>query len=112
MTTATLIALLVGTVIPGITAAITKKEASVRVKAIVTALLSAIAGGLNAYLASPPVGTSGWETFIGTILVTWIASAAAYYFGWKPTGAASAIADRTPNFGFGTVTPPSTPPAP
>ena len=74
-----------------------------------TAGLAAISGGLTAYLTTPPVGTSGWETFTGTILVTWIASAGAYYFGWKPTGAAKAIATRTARFGIGR---PETPPAP
>lgn len=111
MTTATLIALMVGTVIPGVTALVTKNETSARVKAIVTAGLSAISGGLTAYLTTPPVGTSGWETFVGTILVTWIASAAAYFFGWKPTGAADALAKRTARFGVGSVPPPEPPPA-
>ena len=101
MSSATIIALLVGTVIPGITALVTKDEASVRVKAIVTAGLAAISGGLTAYLTRAPVGTRGWETFVGTILVTWIASSAAYFFGWKPSGASNAISQRTRRWGFG-----------
>lgn len=109
MDTATLIALLVGTVIPGLTALVTKDEASDKVKAVVTAGLAAVSGGLTAYLTKAPVGAKGWETFVGTILVTWIASSASYFFGWKPSGAANAISQRTRRWGFGRVPkPPAT----
>ena len=105
MSTATLIGLLVGTVIPGLTAMVTKDQASAKVKAVVTAGLAAVSGGLTAYLTSPPHGTAGWEQFIGTILVTWIASSAAYFFGWKPTGAAHVLAEHTASFGIGKAPP-------
>ena len=101
MSTSTLIALALGTIIPGLTAIVSRDVATAKLKALLTAMLSAFAGALNGALTSPPHGTAAWEQIAGSILLSWISAAAAYFFGWKPSGAADALARRTRRFGLG-----------
>jgi hypothetical protein len=101
VTTAALVALLAGTVIPALTALFTKDTASNALKALMTAGLSVVAGAATTIATTPPQGVAQWEQLVGTTLVAWIAAAGAYSAGWKPSGAAPAISKRTARFGLG-----------
>lgn len=101
MTLGVLIALLAGTVIPALTAAVTRETASARMKAAIAAVFSVSAGAVATVATTPPRGTSQWEQLVGTILLAWVASASAYSFGWKPTGAVKVIVRATAGFGIG-----------
>jgi drug/metabolite transporter (DMT)-like permease len=95
-----LVALLVGTVLPALTAVFTRKTASPRVKAIVTAAMSTLTGIILTASSSPPHGWHAWEELIVVSLLSWASASAAYWFGWKPTGAADKIATATSRFGI------------
>ena len=96
-----LITLLLGVVVPGLTALITKDTASVRLKALLSALLAAVAGGLTGYITTPPANVHQWETVLLGIGFAWITAGVAYLTGWKPTGAAAYIDRKTHKVGFG-----------
>lgn len=93
--------ILVGTLLPALTAFVTRENATPKVKALLTALISGVTGAVSGFLITPPSGWSQWEQVIGTIAVTWAMAAVSYFFGWKPTGAAAAIARATASFGVG-----------
>ena len=101
MNTATLLALALGTVIPGLTAVVTKANASPRLKALLSGMLAALAGGLAGAYQQPPKSLTQWEQIGLTILLAWVASGVAYLTGWKPSGAAGALERLTARFGFG-----------
>jgi hypothetical protein len=96
-----LLSLLVGAVIPGVIALITKKTTSVALKAAVTALLSVLSGAFSLLVFVPLHGVYQWEQFIVVVALSWLGAGVAYYVAWKPTKAAEAIANRTARFGFG-----------
>ena len=98
---AVLLSLLIGTVIPGVTSIVTNGGASTKLKALITAGLAAVTGALTSILTTTPHGTAQWEQIIATMLVAWIAAAAAYSFGWKVSGATSRLETATRTFGFG-----------
>jgi hypothetical protein len=106
MNTASLLALILGTIIPAATALIAKQHASPKIKALLNAMLSAIAGGLSGAFLAPPHGIAQWEQIVYTVLLAWISAGAAYITGYVPTGAAAAISKATANFGIGPSTPP------
>lgn len=107
MNTGMLLALALGTVVPALTAVITKANASPRLKALLSAMLAALAGGLSGAYQQPPKALSQWEQIGLTILLAWVAAGVAYLTGWKPTGAARALARATARIGVGA--PESTP---
>lgn len=97
----TLLALLLGTVVPALTALFTRMHASERVKSLCQAMLAAVAGALTGAILAPPPGVSVWLQTGECVLLAWIAAGAAFVAAWKPSGAAHAIAVKTPNFGIG-----------
>ena len=103
MTPAVLAALVAGTIIPAITAAVTSYASNVKTKALVAVGLSVIVGIIDTVLTTPPQGTAQWEALIGSMLITWIASSSAYIAAWKPSRVAADINERTASFGFGPV---------
>lgn len=103
MSLGTLLALLLGTVVPALTAVFTRLTASARTKALLNALLSAFAGALSgAFLSTPPT-VARWLQIVECMLLAWVAAGAAFVAAWKPTGASRAIEVRTASFGVGGV---------
>lgn len=88
-----------GTVVPLLTALVTTRLANPGLKAVVTLLLSALAGGLVVALEAN--GTVELETWVVSIGTTWLMSIASYYGLWKPTATAPKIQAATPNIGLG-----------
>lgn len=93
--------LLVGTVLPGLTALVTREHASVRLKALLTAVMAAVTGGLSGFLTAPPHGWPQWEQVISSIAVAWITAVFTYLGAYKPTGLSSYLTRRTAGFGIG-----------
>lgn len=90
---------LAGTVIPLLTALVTTRVASPGLKAVVTLLLSAVAGGVA--VAIEANGTIELETWIVSIGCTWLLAIASYYGLWKPTTVAPKVQEKTATFGVG-----------
>lgn len=103
--TSSLVSVLVGVVLPGLIALITRQHASDALKAFLTALVSAVSGGLNGALASLPHGWHSWEAILWQIFIAWVAAAVSYFTGWKPSGLSQRIARSTANFGLGSGAP-------
>jgi hypothetical protein len=97
----------VGFVIPLLTSVVTKEKAPAWVKAVINALLGAIAGALVTAIGdNGNVVLGSWVTGIAEAFITSVAS----YFGlWKPSGVADAISLKTAGLGFGRKTPPDLP---
>lgn len=91
------VSLLIGTVIPLLVGLLTKLNASSGVKAVVNALLAALAGFLTEAGSDEFVLGSA----IVTVLLTWAVSVATYYGLYKPTGTSQAVQRSTRNFGVG-----------
>jgi hypothetical protein len=92
------ISFLVGTVIPILTALLTKVHASSGLKGVVNALMSAVAGSLITVLGADPVV---WQTLIWAIGTTWVSSIGTYYGLLKPNQLTGKVALATPQFGIG-----------
>lgn len=95
----TLLTFLAGSLIPLLTAVVTKWRASSRLKAIVNLSLSVLAG-VVAYL----VGVEGETTVLGLLAAattTYLASGTTYSNLWKPTGATSVLQQVTQDIGIG-----------
>jgi len=91
--------LISGTVIPLLVGFVTKKVASGGLKAVLNALLSAVAGAVSVGIAASGHIVVG--EVITSMITTFIASTAIYYGMWKPTGVAGTVADVVPQFGLG-----------
>lgn len=101
MSLALLWSLAVGTILPGLTALLTKEKLSPKLKTLFQALLAGVTGAVSGFLINPPAGTSQWEQIAGAILVSWVSAGATFVTGWQPTGAVAAITKATANFGIG-----------
>lgn len=88
-----------GVLVPLLTALVTTRLASPGLKAVVTLLLSALAGGIAVALQAN--GTVELQTWITSIALTWVMSIASYYGLWKPTSTAPKIQAATKNVGVG-----------
>mgnify|MGYP003328644912 CR=1 FL=1 len=96
--TAQTLAILTGVVVPLLVAAVTRIDAPPAVKAIVNALLSAVAAWLANVIPGTPLS---WKTAITTIGIAWASSVVAYFGLWKPTGVEGKVANATKGFGVG-----------
>lgn len=93
-------AFLVGTLIPLATAFVTKLRASPGLKAVVTLLLSVIAGTINSIVEAG--GEFELRPTVTSVILTWLTAIASYYGLWKPTNAAPKVASIAPASGIGT----------
>lgn len=92
----------VGSLIPALVALVTKARASDGTKAVVNALLSAIAGVLSLAILSG--GTFDLEHALIAVALTWFSSVAAHFGLLKPagiTGSTGVIQARTRRVGIG-----------
>lgn len=99
----TVLAFLAGTVIPLLTALVTKMNSSSGVKAVVNLVLSMAAGGV-AYLVAHD-GTGSVLDLIAAMVAVYLASGVSYQNLWKPTGVTLATGSATRDFGLGRVPP-------
>ncbi len=83
--------MIVGFVMPPIISVIQQPSFSQPVRAILTAILSVIGGGLTAYFNDQ----FNTEDVVGSILVTGVAAITFYRGFWKPTGVSPAIENAT-----------------
>lgn len=95
------LAFLAGTVIPLLTALLTKLEASSGVKAVSNLVLSMAAGGV-AYLVTND-GSGDLLELISAAVAVYLTSGVTYQNLWKPTGATLKLASSTANTGLGTA---------
>lgn len=93
-------ALIIGTFIPLVTAAITKWHAPAHLRAILTAGLAASAGALTGALGSGQLDGQHWQYIVATAFAAWSAAVVADFGLWRSTGAAPALAWKTRSFGF------------
>ncbi len=98
-----------GTIIPVLVALLTKAGAHPGIKAVLNALLAAIAGVVSLAIASN--GEIVVSAALSSIATVWFSSVATYYGLLKPTGTAGAVAESTKSFGLGSngCVPPPTP---
>jgi hypothetical protein len=101
MNASMLLALALGTVIPLLTGLVTKATVSPRLKLLLSGLVTGLAGGLSAAYSHPPNHLGQWEQVGITVLMAWMASAAAFVEGSPQNAVTKAITDRTSRFGFG-----------
>lgn len=101
----TVLAFVSGSLVPLLTALVTKLNAGSRLKALVNLGLSIVAG-VVAYL----VTVDGSTTVLGlltAVISTYLASGVTYSNLWKPTGAAPALQSATADTGIGASEPPA-----
>lgn len=91
-----------GTIIPALVALLTKSGAHPGIKAVLNALLTAIAGVVS--LAIIDEGQIVFSQALSSIAMVWFSSVATHYGLLRPTGVSRALASSTSNFGIGTNT--------
>lgn len=94
---ATLIATLVGVVVPLLVGVVTKLKAAAGVKAFLNAGLC----GLGGLVATVVPETFTWRAFLVKWATAWVVSVATYYGLWKPSGVAPAVQQSTAGVGVG-----------
>jgi len=87
------------TLIPMITAVITKRYAHSGIKAVTTLALSALAGGVNVALANN--GQVVLDTWLWGMLSTWLASVGVYVGILRPSQVTVKLQEKTAGFGVG-----------
>ena len=96
ITTAQVVTLIVGVLLPMVVALVTKYETSPAVRAILLLVLSGVSGVLNDWLVAD--GAFDWGQAILSALTTFIVGVATLYGLWKPTG----VSDRLTAVGSNT----------
>jgi hypothetical protein len=91
VTTQMIVTLLIGVVIPALVSLITRSSTDARVKAIFTALLSAVAGVAQGFLDTPPDQVWQWQVAVFYGIVTFITAISTYFGLLRPTGAADVL---------------------
>jgi hypothetical protein len=92
------VALLLGTLIPLVNGVVTKLTTSSTVKAIITLVLSAIAGAVNVSLVDGGGAVISWST-LNAAAITFIVAVATYVGVWKPMGVTSSPVTRVDESG-------------
>lgn len=93
----TLLALLIGVIVPLLVGLLTKLNASPAVKSILNLGLTALG---TALVTSNQVGFS-WKPFAVNFAVAWAVGIGTYYGFYKPTGVANTVSNVAPNTGIG-----------
>lgn len=90
---------IVATLIPVLTAMVTRTSASSKVKAITTLTLTVIAVAIERLITVN--GVVNLKTFLANLAVTWFIAITTYYGLLKPTGVTAKTADATSGVGIG-----------
>lgn len=99
----TLLAFLVGSIMPLFTALATKLRASSQVKAAVNLVLSLLGGVFAAFVASE--GSLTVIEIATAAIATYLASGVSYHNLWKPLGTTQALQTSTADSGLGSNRP-------
>ena len=91
------VVLLVGILIPVITAIITKKVASSQIKAISTLTLTAITATVGTLVGLD--GEWAWREFGNAFMSTFVPAIASYYGFWKHSAVTRVVTEKTADFG-------------
>lgn len=107
-----LLSKLVGVLLPLLVGLVTKKRAPAWLKAVLLALLAAVAGVITDAISNG--GTIVVKQAIDAGLTAWVLGVGSYYGLHKPAGIAAAVQNVAPNVGIGAASPPpeARPPAP
>ena len=97
--------LLLGVIIPALTALLTKSGAPAWVKVVVNLFLAAVVGGISGALNGGTLTVAHWQAIAISIALTWIMSVASYFGLYQKTGAAQKISAKTAAIGFGPADP-------
>lgn len=99
----TLISFVVGLVIPALTSLVTREHISQKLRALLTAMLAAVGGGLTGAIGSPPAGWHQWQTILWGIGLAWVSAGVIYFTGYNATGPSVArfVSAKTASFGIG-----------
>lgn len=100
---AALLVFLAGSLMPLLTALLTKLDASSKVKAILNLVLSIAAGVLAAFIAAGDAGLSVLQMLTAGI-TAYLSSQVTYSGLWRPTGTTARIGTSTSGFGLGGTT--------
>lgn len=95
-----LLAMVGGLIVPIVTAIVTTRWSSSALKAVVTALLSVLAGSISVWIEH--AGAADLEQFALAVFQAAVIAWASYYGFWKPTTVAPKVSDATGSFGIGT----------
>lgn len=93
------LAFVIGSVVPLVTAVAARLKASSPVKALLNLVLCIAGGVLAAFQANP--GGLTWLQIAQAVIATYLASGVTYSHLWKPTGVAPAIQRATRSVGIG-----------
>jgi hypothetical protein len=86
ITTAELVTVLVGVLLPIIVGLVTRAKTGSDIKAMLLAALSVLSGVANGFLNNPPGTTWDWQHAVLLAVTTWVIAVATHYGLWKPTG--------------------------
>lgn len=93
----TLLALLIGVIVPLLVGLLTKLNAAPAVKSVLNLGLTALGAAL---VTSNQIGFT-WKPFLVNFAVAWAVGIGTYYGFYKPTGVAGTVANVAPNTGIG-----------
>lgn len=88
-----LLSFLVGSVMPLLTALLTKVDASSAVKGVLNLILSCAAGAIAAFVTAGDAGLTTYQ-LLAAIIATYLSSQATYTGLWRATGATRALATK------------------
>lgn len=94
----TLISFIVGSLIPALTALVTKDESDVKIRTALNAVLATIAGVLTAWVAAP---STNFATLIFGGLATLVTTVATDVGLYHPLGLVKKLQSVFPHFGLG-----------
>ena len=100
MSIGVIVAMAIGTIFPALTEIVTRETTPLLTRALVMSTLSVITGVFTTLRVAYPTGTTEWEEFLTTTVISLAASTATYYWAWKPSGALKRIARATSRFGI------------
>lgn len=98
VTTSTIVAMLIGFVIPALAAFITKEALPNPWKALILLLLSTITGVLTSVLGTLPANANDWWHLALNILMAFAVAASSDTNIWERSGATAKIHDATDRF--------------
>jgi hypothetical protein len=95
-----LLSFLVGSLMPLLTALLTKVDASSAVKGTLNILLSIVGGGLAAFVSAGDAGLTTYQ-LLAACITAYLSSQALYTGFWRAVGATRALASSTKGVGLG-----------
>ncbi len=88
------LAFIAGSLVPLVTALVTRFNSSSRLKSITSLVLSLVSGGVVHLTAHD--GRSTWQSLAAALIATYLASGVTYQNLWKPTGLAPTLGSAVP----------------